>query len=118
MKIKENVTLYICEHCRKKYQKENFCIQHEFDCTKNPKNFAACQGCDFIKSTKTTVYYDMFDGEHSISCNSFFCDKLQKGVYPYKVVRTGILDKHPETFEDQIQMPVTCEFFKPEKYFI
>lgn len=116
MKIKENVTLYICEHCKKKYQKENFCINHEENCTKNPNNTAACSGCAFIKYTKKTVYYDMFDGEHERTCNSFFCEKLQKGLYPHKVVRSGILDKHPETFENEIQMPNICEFFKHESF--
>lgn len=117
MKIKENITLYICDYCKKKYQKKNFCEDHEFYCTKNPINIAACHGCDYIKSTTTIVYYDVHDGEHDRKCNSFFCEKLQKGVYPNKVVRIGLLDKHPENFENQIQMPNECEFFKQSNPF-
>ncbi len=114
MKTKENITVYICDHCKKRYFKKHACENHEPVCYSNPENKSACSDCQFLKQGTTEVYYDMFDGEHSRQCKSFTCEKLNKGVYPFKVVRMGIIDKHPETFEDQIQMPKECEHYKHE----
>lgn len=43
---------------------------------------------------------------------SFRCKKLDKILYPVKVVRLGLLEKYPETFDGQELMPVDCEHFE------
>lgn len=111
MKTKHGVTLYACEFCNKKLQIYNAMVKHEIHCTKNPKNISACGGCVHIKEVPKTVYFDQWDGEGQKTCTSFHCVKLEKELYPYIVVRKGILERYPETFEGAEQMPNQCEHF-------
>lgn len=111
MKIKNNVTLYICEHCNKKMQIKNAMIKHEFNCPSNPKNMSACSGCIHMAEGETNVYYSFGPDipETSRKCKTFHCKKLNKDLYPFKVVRKGLLEKYPESFEGMEQMPNKCE---------
>jgi hypothetical protein len=111
MKTKENVTLYICEHCNRKMQIKNAMIKHEEICSKNPKNVSACSGCIFMEEGETNVYYyHPYNGEETVrKCKTFHCKKLNKDLYPYKVVRKGLLSEYPESFEGMEQMPNKCE---------
>lgn len=111
MKIKENVTLYICEHCKRKMQIKNAMINHEEHCSRNPKNISACSGCIFLKEETADIYYQNFDGESHQTVMAFKCEKLEKRLYPYKVVRKGLLEKYPESFEGQELMPNKCEHY-------
>lgn len=109
MKIIENVTLYSCEHCKRKMQRKHAMILHEQHCGKNPKNWSACSGCAFMKEGQTEVYYQDHDGESKSYAKTFHCEKFNKDLYPYKVVRKGLLEKYPESFYGMEQMPTTCE---------
>lgn len=111
MKIKENVTLYICSHCGKRLLKKKAMELHEPACYSNPENFRACSSCDFLKETENTVYFDTWNGEGSRKFRAFRCDKLDKMLYPYKVEKNGLLNRFPESFEDQEPMPKNCEFY-------
>ena len=105
----ETREIYKCDHCRKVYQVKNACAIHEFNCTRNPKNIAACGGCVFMEERPTEYFYDTGYGESSAKSTKFHCKKLDKDMYPYKAIRLGLLDKYPEQFEEQEQMPTTCE---------
>lgn len=111
MKVKNNITLYICEHCNKNMQIKNAMIKHEFNCPSNPKNMSACSGCIHMLEGETEVYYyNAYDGsEYPKKCKTFHCKKLNKDLYPFKVVRKGLLEKYPESFEGMEQMPNQCE---------
>lgn len=111
MKTKESVTVYQCDYCSKKLFRKNAMIHHEQWCNSNPKNMAKCMGCDHLKETVNVVYGDYFGQEYEKSCKSFKCEKLNKILYPAKVIRKGLLDKYPESFEDQELMPTDCEFY-------
>lgn len=117
MIIKEGATVYVCEHCGKKLFRKHAMVNHEFNCSHNPKNYAACSACVFLEEKQETVYYTRgHDGsEVSAESRSFFCSKYQKGLYPFKAVRKGLIEKYPETFHGQEQMPRTCEGWDYQK---
>jgi hypothetical protein len=111
MIVKENVTLFICEHCRKKYQIKSACEKHEPHCSHKKENQSACSGCVYLKEFKVDVFTgnDHNGEEQSISINGFSCSKLDKVLYPYKCIRKGLVDKYPHQFEGQELMPSVCE---------
>jgi hypothetical protein len=108
MKTKTNVTLYICDHCKKKMQRKGAMERHEKWCPKNPENEKACSTCKHLEETKIETYFDAFDGEHMVERKAFKCVKLDKLVYPLSVQRRG-LDKRYDTFDEQEPMPKECE---------
>jgi len=112
MKTKPNVTLYICQHCRKPYQVKHACERHEPICIKNPEYKSACGGCTFCQEVEKEYYFDAYDGEHTKVTKGFLCTKLNQKMYPPKVVRKGILDNYPESFEGEVCMPKECEHFE------
>lgn len=111
MTIKENVTVYICDHCKKKLFTKRAMVTHEFGCTYNPANFAACIDCQFCKEVEKE-YSDPNDYDHDSDgvkqTKGFQCTKLDLKMYPFKVVKLGLLKKYPEQFEGEVQMPVEC----------
>lgn len=109
MKVKENVTLYICDYCEKVLRMKPAMVRHETHCTKNPKNVSACAGCVFMQEGTTEIEYQNPMYEYNRTCATFHCKKLNKNLYPYKVVRKGLLEKYPETFDGMEQMPNKCE---------
>lgn len=127
MKVKENVTLYKCDFCSKKLFVKHAMENHEKWCGNNPENVRACSGCKFLE--ETTVDYEqnynsfgegygvIFDaGTETKTSKAFRCAKLDKLVYPLKVEKKGLVEKYPETFENQIPMPKECEF-RSDDYF-
>lgn len=93
------------------------CEKHEERCYSNPKNKRACSYCVHLE--QITVEYEkdiMYLGDslgigydtETRTANAFRCNKLDKKMYPYKAERKGLPDAYPETFEDQVPMPVTC----------
>jgi hypothetical protein len=109
MKTKTNVTLYICDFCKKKMQRRGAMEKHEKYCPKNPENEKACSGCAFLKEEKVTMYYDGWNGQEEIQGNGFRCTKLDKLLYPLVVERRGLDQRFPEHFSDQEPMPKECE---------
>lgn len=63
MKTIPNVTVYQCDHCKKKYFRENACVSHEVVCFHNPANFRPCFGCACLIKKETAVTFDG-DGEY------------------------------------------------------
>ena len=65
MEIRQT-TIYICEFCRKAYQKEHFAKKHEKLCSKNLANWRPCHSCPHLEKMETEIYLgidDYFDGE-------------------------------------------------------
>jgi len=114
MITKENITLYICEFCRKVYQKRHFCIAHESKCTKNPENFDACNGCKFCKETVKHIEHDMCDDycDDTITKKhrAFYCEKQKKAMHPHSAQKWA--DRFPDDFEDSECMPNKCELME------
>lgn len=111
MKTIENITVYQCEFCKRKMYRKHAMVAHEIRCTMNPENIAKCSGCEFLKEITHTYGYG--DTEYERSSKAFLCTKLNKMLYPAKVVHKGLLQKHPVTFDGQEQMPKECELFQP-----
>lgn len=120
MKVKENVTVYQCEFCDKKLFIKAAMIKHEKWCNSNPDNFRACVGCIHLEEIKIEYSYSVpilgenlgviFDGSTVEKVtNGFKCNKLNKIIYPFKAEKLRLIDKYPETFENQESMPKECE---------
>ena len=111
MKVQENITLYSCDFCKKRMVRKHAMIKHEPSCYSNPENKPACSDCKFLEEIKVEYYYDFGMGKSRAEVKGFKCNKLEQIMYPFKVVKKGLLEKYPETFEGQIQMPKECEHF-------
>ena len=122
MKVKENVTIYQCEFCKRKMFVKHAMEKHEKWCNSNPENFRACSGCQHLEEVEVKYSYSVptldgnlaviFDGSTAEGkTTGFRCKKLDKCLYPFKVEKLGLPDKYPETFEDKEPMPKTCEHY-------
>lgn len=109
MIIKENITVYICQHCKKRYFKKHACEKHETLCYSNPENFRACTGCEHLQEIDAEYWMDTFDGGRAVKTKGFRCTKLEKELYPFKVERKGLVEKYPESFEGVEPMPKRCD---------
>ena len=112
MRVKENVTLYYCSHCSKRYEKEYACVKHEHWCSSNPKNFKICgNDCQHLEEVKVE-YYDYSD--RPVNAKGFYCKAKEINIYPLVVERKGLVEKYPETFEDAEPMPKECKLYKSD----
>lgn len=114
MIIKENVTVYQCDHCKKKLFVKGAMERHIKWCTHNPENWVACTGCIHISEEQIEI-----NSDERRYAKAFRCKKLDQLVYPKKVEKLG-LHKRYSTFDDQIPMPKICEHRTDEieAYFI
>lgn len=82
-------------------------VNHELTCYSTPKNKRACSGCIHLEEIETSYYrenrYNYSETEYKTK--AFRCKKLDKILYPYKVEKLKLLEKYPESFEDQEPMP-------------
>lgn len=108
MIVKENVTIYQCEFCKKKLFAIWAMRKHINWCTKNPKNIKKCMECKFIQEKKITVNMNGSD----FKSTAFRCKVLKIGLYPLIVERKGMVERYPETFSKQKPMPTECSHFE------
>ena len=107
MKIKTNITLYVCEHCKKEYKRAKNCENHEYKCWANPKNQAKCFGCAFLTKQKANIQKDGY----TRSSERFFCTKKDTFVSPIQYEPDVIKNAKNET------MPFdNCKDFKEIDY--
>jgi len=103
-------TVFICDHCNRKMFVKHACIAHEDVCTRNPKNFIACSGCDNLDVyNKEYVVNPDSDHPYGRTSKAFRCKKLDVGMYPPKAKK--IARNYPQNFEDEIVMPTECEHY-------
>lgn len=113
MKIKENVTMYYCDFCKKKGMHKGLMVKHEKWCASNPENRRACEGCNHLQEVKIDIFSEHSeDGTRQVK--GFRCSVLKKILYPVKVEKKGLPIKYPETFENQEPMPTHCQYHRSE----
>ena len=111
MKTLLNTTVYKCEFCSKKLFRKFAMEHHEKYCNYKLENQPACASCQFLKETTNDIFSD--DGNYVVKkAKAFECTKLNKMLYPLKVVAKGLLERYPETFAEQELMPHNCEHKK------
>ena len=113
MEVKQNITVYVCDFCKKKSFRKHSMVKHEEFCSSNPKNFKACSGCTYLKEIEILYYVPRYDNDGDIydeerKTKGFECTKLDKTLYPLKVEKLKLNEKYPETFEEQEPMPKEC----------
>lgn len=112
MIVKENITVYQCQFCKKKLFVKRAMEHHEKYCSSNPENFKACEGCIHLEEIQ--IEYEIGDDYYLCEpiirkVTGFHCKKLDKKMYPTKAERKGLPEKYPWTFQDQIPMPKECD---------
>lgn len=115
MPIKNNVTLYICEYCRKAYQRKQAWIKHEKYCGKNPKNQHACFGCKNLERCSIEIEGNYGSMISPYEVKGFRCKKTGKYLYTFKAAK--LMNNNPchpmnETLEDAVLMPNECQYKK------
>lgn len=111
MITKENVTVYQCEHCKKKLFKDYAMIKHEKYCGANPENFTVCSDCDHMERREIEYFFDTYEGQQSDKSNGFYCNCLKTYIYPVFIEHRTFFIQNPEQFEDQIPFKKQCEDF-------
>jgi hypothetical protein len=111
MTIKENVTVYSCDFCKRKMFRKHAMINHEQYCGSNPKNWRACSACDFMVRKPIEYYFDAYDGEHEGTSKGFYCEHLETYMYPNFLENKRVFIEHPEQFEEQIPFKKQCVHF-------
>ena len=101
MVIKET-TIYICEHCRKVYQRKNACEHHEKWCIQNPENHRACHDCSHLKMKSNTIYRDTWQGEIEETVKALYCEKRDVYIIPLNAESKG----NAYEFEDKENLPM------------
>jgi|ERR1044072_2730758 hypothetical protein len=113
MRVKQNVTLYYCDHCKKKLIRKGAMEHHEKYCPANPANRRACEGCEHLEETTVDLEYgdDYYTNEPVIKqAKAFRCTKLDKMLYPIKAEQRRLPERFPWTFQNQEPMPKICEY--------
>ena len=111
MTIKENVTVFHCDHCTKKLFVEHAMVKHEKYCGGNPENKRACSLCDYMKRKPLEYYYDTYEGEQSDTTNGFYCEKFCNFIYPPFIEDKVWFTNNPEQFEEQEPFKRECEHY-------
>ena len=118
MKTLSNVTRFACDHCGKEYKVARYVPKHEESCKKNPENAIACAGCVFLEKVDKSAYIDTYDGrEFKIDLQGFRCTKRGIGLFPPKVLHSGIVGRYPETFYEEELMPIECDLHSFDEIF-
>src|ERR1035437_1774594 len=116
MKIKKNVTVYVCEYCMiKKLFRRQAMIRHEEYCTNNPENNSLCFTCIHHKLTTKEIkgnYGDVGCDNDIRIVDAHRCNKLDKHIYPPSVERKGLIKKYPEMFVNSMKMPYSCDYYQ------
>jgi hypothetical protein len=117
MKVIENITLYKCDYCGKKYQKKHFCEAHELKCASNPANYMACTECDhaekremkYLKEIELLGYGGGVAYDHEErSMQAFWCIKKEHWIYPPTKVNNPISSEDIENEIANEPMPIEC----------
>ena len=120
MKIKENVTLYKCDFCKKEMKRKHSMIKHEIECNNNPNNSRPClQSCKYLERKEIDVDTSKEDygGEPIFKTYSTFYCALKEEflLHPKLQYKNGAENlKHAylkETEEEITQhfMPIECD---------
>jgi hypothetical protein len=111
MIVKQNVTVYQCEFCKKKRFREWAMEIHEERCHKNPVNWRPCFECCHLEMKEVDVNWQDYNGhDHDKIVKLFFCSALKHClISPQTAIKGNAVysdDMHPLTNE---HMPLTCE---------
>jgi len=109
MKILENISLFICSYCGKRYLRQGFCLRHESFCGSNPKNKPRCSECKHLRRTKEWIGANPSAMDPGRLQYGFYCIKHNQHMYPLKAIRLKVIEKYPKQLEDKILMPNECD---------
>lgn len=120
MIVKENVTVYSCEYCKKKLFRQHAMGTHEMMCTKNPDNYRPCYGCKYLekKEFKVNIGMDYMGNDVFDNKNLLYCNAKESCLQTPQVEMKGNAI-YQEKIEGEIEnnpMPKHCDLFEEKKY--
>lgn len=99
--IKEVITIYTCQYCRKYYKRKYHGEWHEKHCSKNPANNHKCfQFCKYLEKGYENIEYRRDGTEHATGV-TFTCTKTGDSLWSYIAERRRISC-------DGSRMPLEC----------
>jgi len=124
MTVKENITLYKCDFCKKELKRRHAMETHEERCSGNPVNYRPCLGCQHLER-KEIQYYAGVDDDYSgepvyRKGKAFFCAKKNKLLLHPKTeyfnwrFNIKYVTFNGEHEVEQDDMPKQCEIFDSE----
>jgi hypothetical protein len=121
MKVKENITIYKCDFCKKELKRRYAMERHEERCYNNPANDRPCLHCPHLERKEIlfdTGIIGYYDGEPVMrGAKTFYCAaKSILLLHPKTKYLTGsgnlafvwLDDKETEQFD----MPTQCDIFR------
>jgi hypothetical protein len=111
MKTINNVTLYACDHCGKRFQTKYAHDYHEaHKCRKNPNNQHKCfEGnldCQHLETIKDE--YDINEEGFQLYCKRFYCKAINRQMYTYRLSDRHYIKPNIEG----VRMPTQCELYE------
>lgn len=127
MQIKENITLYKCDFCKKELKRKHAMEIHENQCNSNPINQRPClSGCSHL-GQRDIEYYTGTDNYQSGEPNyrkglAFYCELKDKFMlHPKLEYKDNVENLQTVYFEnkevEQEWMPKKCGEFNGEWVF-
>lgn len=123
MKVKENVTVYSCEYCKKKMFLKSAMERHEQRCYGNPENNRPClNGCKHFEKRKFEVLTDRYQyhcNDYFAETSLFYCNHHNHCLISPQTELKGnaILQENISSEPPNVIMPKSCEFYSQETYF-
>jgi hypothetical protein len=99
--------IFECKYCGKKSAWKTVIVNHEKICKENPNNKHKC--FDFCEHLIKDVNYD----DSGIKETTFYCPKIDKSLYSYKVERCQHMFRH--VISKKTRMPLECNFYELSK---
>ncbi len=121
MTVKNNVTIYKCEFCKKELKRKHAMVTHELRCSGNPINKRPCLYCQHLDRKEISYYSgvdDFFSGEPIYrNGKAFYCKAKDILILHPKTQylnnRFNLVSVELDGEEvEQEEMPTYCETFK------
>lgn len=109
MNVKENVTVYQCDFCKKKLFRKHSMYLHEKRCWNNPENNRACLNCTNLEKVPYQLYdYHPYNGaEFSTKVNIFKCSV--KGIFMHTPMNEHKQNAFQLGEDENHPMPKECD---------
>ena len=104
----QQMTVYICEHCKRKMFNKGAMTLHERRCKENPNNKHQCfKYCKFLQKGVNE------DGETTFECIKVDSGFFGSDLYSYKLER---LKANASRMVGKFGMPLQCDVYETDHY--
>lgn len=111
MKVKQNVTVYSCDFCKKKMFREHAMKRHEEMCFRNPENKRPCFTCQHFEMKEVDVNWQdpVYYADHTEKKTLMFCNKFNHClISPQTSIKGNAISSDDLYDYDNEDMPLNC----------